>query len=329
MDSSIISIFNNIKLPIIIWDKGFCIYSNTHIINKGDTIDMYMRKNYISNYELYVEYVNHNKDNIKLKNYKDHINLEYLSDNSYLEIHYPSYLENELLGIIIYKLRKSLTNIVSYIQPENNEKNTEVTAIIKQSCQTIMSLTNDLIDILNIQKNKLSITFEMVYLEELLQYCTNYIFSDIAVKGLRLNKYINPNLKFKLKLDASKVKQIILNLLDNALKFTMIGGIFINIDEYNPKDHKIVIPDLPGNPNICIMIKDTGIGMSEDVKSDLNILLNVPTQDICIHSKRTRLKGFGLYICYHLCKFLNGHIWFKSEKDVGTVFYVVIPCFSN
>jgi hypothetical protein len=322
--NSIIEIINNIKLPIIIWENKVCIHTNYSIIKKGVTLQEYMNIEYINNYNTYVDNVINNKTCVKIKTYSKIICIEYLSPTSYYEIHYPLYLENELIGVAIYKLRKSLTDIINYIHIDS-QRNNETNELLKHTCQIIMSLTNDMIDVFHINKNKLTFDNQYFYIDQLIDECINYISIDSNKKNLQVTKFVSPIIKTKLYTDYSKTKQVILNILDNSIKFTNIGGIFINVEYYD--DNIKQLPIKTDLKYICIIIKDTGLGMTDDTKRGLSMLMNIQNDDkyININHKKLKLEGFGLYISYHMCRFLKGYLTFKSDQNMGSVFYIIIP----
>ena len=123
--------------------------------------------------------------------------------------------------------------------------------------------------------------------------------------------------------DVDKIKQILVNILNNSIEVTQDGRIDINVShsEQN-RNHD------PDTEYIHFTIKDTGNGMDGDIESQVNNLLKT-TNNLTGREQKKKLRGFGLYISYHLCMFLKGKMWFCSVPDMGTKFHVIIPLKNN
>ncbi|HHE76682.1 MAG TPA: ATP-binding protein, partial [Candidatus Parcubacteria bacterium] len=110
--------------------------------------------------------------------------------------------------------------------------------------------------------------------------------------------------------DASLLKLVIENLIDNAIHYTRKGGeVSVNIERKNGR-------------NIIFKIKDDGIGISEEEKK--YIFKKFFRAENALR-KRTRGNGLGLYICKSIIEKLGGKIWFDSKLNKGTTFYFTLP----
>src|SRR5205085_3996830 len=105
--------------------------------------------------------------------------------------------------------------------------------ILENSSYEIIGLANDIIDIVNLSRNEIKLSFDKISLIKLLEECKSIIFKDIDIKNLNLNIIIDENIPEILIIDVIRLKQIIINFLNNAVYFTNIGGITIEVNIYN------------------------------------------------------------------------------------------------
>lgn len=252
----------------------------------------------------------------------------------FYEIFNPTYIFNDILGVIIYKLRDSLSNIVGIIG--DLDDSTENNRILKRSINNILGITNNIIDISDFSNNNLKKELKDFTLPTLLNECIDYIKNDAKIKNLSVTRVIQRDLSNKIFYhDYKKILQILMNIVNNAIKFTMLGRVHLAIEEYRIEDSKLCPFNLDKYQsnyiNILFSVKDSGIGMDDEIKKIVNSILNIPCglNDLQLNNlnlvKKSRIKGLSLYISYYICRFLDGFIWYKSEKDVGSVFYILIP----
>lgn len=251
------------------------------------------------------------------------------------EITNPTYIYNEIIGTIIFKLRNSLKNVLHLL----TEFETQCDEI-KNLFTNILTITNDLIDISNFSNNKISKNYTDFKLNSLIIDCVDCISKEVKEKNLNLTWEINPRIQHKiLNSDYNKIKQLLLNILNNAIKFTHIGGIRLIVDIFTTENYDQCPFELdPRNKYIVFIVKDTGIGIRNEDKTSLNAILHLPsTQDenkldgclsvdeIPILVNKLKVKGLSMIISHHLSNTLDGYLWYKSERDVGSVFYFLLP----
>lgn len=317
------SILNDLKIPIIIWEGNKSIYSNTDKCIKGTVVEQYLINNNINNYEDFIKIIMNNKTTQYIRLPNKCIQLQYIDDTKYYEIHYPNCENNNILALTIHKIRKPLTNIINVISLSDDILS-DSHLLIKQSCYSMLAIINDLIDILNINKDKLSLENKIFNITTVIDEILKMMEPDVGKKNININRQICNRVNKMYYGDYDKIKQILMNIIKNAIKYTIVGGIYIEVKEYmsNYKSPYNIVKNDRFN-NILFKIKDTGIGINDDTKKNIDNMFNIPIYNY--HDKIDKLKGFGLFISYNLCRFLNGYIWYKSDSDVGTVFYIVIP----
>ena len=237
-----------------------------------------------------------------------------------------------MLTTINYKIRNPLTNIIgvlSLLDYSNlNDSNKKYMNIIKQSSYDIVSVAKDLIDIINLESDKIIITLENINIKKFVNECYNIISNDAKKKNIELISKLDKDIPHIIISDEKRLQQIIINILNNAINFTSFGNIIVEISLFNKKndinncpfDYKV---QKSQKYNILFKIKDNGIGMNQKKQNSINNVLGIKKLNFI---KSYKNPGFGLLISKCLCNLMGGNIWFKSEIDMGTIFYFNIIC---
>lgn len=207
---------------------------------------------------------------------------------------------NVIVGISEILLRDNLT-------PKQRDN---VLSIIN-SGKGLLTIINDILDLSKIESGKFTIIDEPYEVESLLYDLTAVAAIRIGEKPIEFMIEIDPSLPRQLIGDMSRVKQILLNVLGNAVKFTSTG--FIHLEIGYQKDEKDIL--------LSIEVKDTGIGIKEeDIKSLFESFNQVDTH----RNRNVEGTGLGLAISKNLCELMDGTISVKSVYGEGAVFTVTI-----
>ena len=184
---------------------------------------------------------------------------------------------------------------------------------IKSSGRSLLTLINDILDFSKIESGKLELNIDNYEPMSLFHDVSNIMMTRIQDKEVELILNITPDLPSTLKGDANRIRQILINLLNNATKFTNKGRIRVTVTfEYKTEEQGIL--------KVCV--EDTGIGIKP---ADLKKIFNSFEQ---VDSKRNRNvegTGLGLSICQQLVGLMHGEIWVESEYNKGSKFFFVIP----
>ncbi len=221
-------------------------------------------------------------------------------------------LKTAFIQNISHEIRTPMNGIVGFLnllqQPSvGTEKRNEYIEIINSCTLQLATLVNDLIDISKIETGAIDLYISEFEVDQLLNdVCDTYSKSAI-IKNLIL-KPINDIGSVSIKTDHEKVKQILNNLVSNAIKFTEKGSITIKVSE--------------NTGNLLMSVTDTGIGISE---SDKMIIFDRFRQAEIGLSRSFGGSGLGLAITKGYVEFLGGEIWVDSKPDIGSVFTVSIP----
>jgi len=292
----------------------------------------YIQENNIEYGDVYFKTINEKSHNvIKKDNFK--IILEYISDNTISEIHIEQDDSLYFLSCISHKIRNPLNNILGLLtfidDPKLDKNQKKYINLLKKSSYELIGVANDLVDIINLNKDEINIFFEKISIEKLVNECKNIVNQDIVSKNLSFKINISKDVPLIQLLDKNRVRQLIINLLNNAIYHTNMGGISIEIVLFNKNMIELVncpflyIDHRPPIYNILFKIKDTGSGIDDASIIFVDKILGINKKK---NFQPYKYGGFGLLISRYLCHSMGGNIWFKTDTDIGTVFYFNIIC---
>ncbi len=234
--------------------------------------------------------------------------------------------KSQFLANVSHELRTPLNAIIglSQLLQEDatdlgvEEDFTTDLEIINTSGKHLLELINDILDLSKIEAGKMTLYPETFEVLPLINNLVPTIKPTIEQNGSCLEIDCDGELGTMYQ-DQTRVKQVLLNLLSNASKFTKNGKITLKIRR------KDAVDDIPGK-TITFTVKDTGIGMTEH---QLNQLFKPFTQGDASTTKKYGGTGLGLAITRHFCQMMGGDIDVQSEFEVGSTFTVWLPVISN
>ncbi|MGK7922546.1 MAG: ATP-binding protein [Trichodesmium sp.] len=199
-------------------------------------------------------------------------------------------------------------------QKQKNYVNT-----IKSSGKSLLSLMNDILDLSKLEAGKIELKEEEFILRELVEEILRLFPDTLKAKDVSLNLAIADNLPKQYLGDPDRLKQILINLIGNAVKFTERGSVIITIQEYVREAER------PANENeieLSFAIEDTGIGISlADQKQLFQPFSQVETSS----TRKFAGTGLGLSICEKLVNLMGGQIGVNSEINQGSTFWFKVP----
>ncbi len=178
----------------------------------------------------------------------------------------------------------------------------------KQAATTMLDLINDILDYAKVEAGKIELENVSFNLDEVIQKTINIISYKVKEKSIAFNIYKDPTIQSWYQGDGKRLEQILLNILNNAVKFTDQGHVNLRIEPIMQKDKPY---------NILFNISDTGIGMDQQQVNNLFMPFVQADESI---SRRFGGSGLGLSIVKSLIELMNGNIIVNSEKDVGSSF---------
>lgn len=222
------------------------------------------------------------------------------------------------LASISHEMRTPLTGILGYT---NFLKSTQLSSeqkeqldVISKSGTSLMTIISDLLDSSKLEYNKIDLSLEDFYIVDLVFQCTKTLEDKISERNgaieFSFQNSISENLRISA--DPNRIRQVVLNILSNAIKYTPKGTIVLNMQ----------MTQLSNRDFIEIQVTDSGIGISEeDQKYIFDPFSNIDKE------QRIRLggNGLGLYISKKLAELMQGDLFVQSQKDIGSSFTFTFP----
>lgn len=207
---------------------------------------------------------------------------------------------NSIIGFTTRVLKKSV-DILPSIQRENLD-------IVKSEAQHLLTLINDLLDYSKMEAGKMTVSVEEFNLESLVDEVLEMTSSISEDKNLMFKKDMDKNIDLNIVSDRIKLKQVLLNLLSNAFKYSESGTVTLKVSKQNNY--------------IKIDVLDEGIGIDE---SELDDIFKEFHQVDGSYTRKVGGTGLGLAITKRFVEILKGRIEVKSEIGVGSTFTVYLP----
>ncbi len=220
-------------------------------------------------------------------------------------------LQSEFLANMSHEIRTPLNGIIGnselLLKTKDSKGQQEHIEAIVQSGQMLLSLVNNVLDLSKLESKKLELNPTYFYVNEIFNQVESVFISIARKKNIQLNFYIDKSVPASLIGDASQLKQILVNLVGNALKFTHEGAVSIAVSANIEKEEV----------NLYFEISDTGIGISEEHQQRIFDRFYQVNQRF---NREFQGTGLGLIIAKNLIELMEGAIWVDSEVGKGSVF---------
>jgi PAS domain S-box-containing protein len=225
--------------------------------------------------------------------------------------------KSEFLANMSHEIRTPMNAILGFSEAlyhklESKQHQRMVKSILS-SGNLLMSLLNDILDLSKIEAGKLDILLQPVNLNNVLQEMMLLFREKAKAKNLELKTEVGPDFPAAVMLDEIRIKQVLFNLVGNAIKFTHTGFVCVRVNFRSISDQ---------NGALDIEVEDTGIGIPE---SQLEIIFEAFRQQSGQSNRQYGGTGLGLAISRRLVEKMNGMISVNSHEGSGSVFRVVFP----
>lgn len=225
--------------------------------------------------------------------------------------------KSEFVANMSHEIRTPLNAIIGFSELLKNRvsdnKNLEYLNAIMSSGKSLLLLINDILDLSKVEVGKLMFEFENVKLVDILQDVKNIFNIKANEKGLDIITEIPDEFPPYLVLDEARIRQVLVNLVGNSVKFTDYGFVKIKVEIQKFQADKNEI-------DFSIIVQDTGIGIPED---QLELIFEAFRQQRGQSSKAYGGTGLGLTITKHLVEAMGGQISVQSKLEMGSTFTIV------
>ncbi|MEO2282161.1 ATP-binding protein [Pseudoalteromonas pernae] len=220
--------------------------------------------------------------------------------------------KSQFLANMSHEIRTPINGIkgLHYLALQQNDWQTAKQYIgqADNALSVLLRVLNDLLDFSKMEAGKLELHQEPIVIEELCAEIKQLISVEASNKSLLVNYEIAPDVTPIFNTDIIRLKQVLLNLLNNAVKFTQHGAIRLKIAD--------------AGDALCFSVTDTGIGIRKDIQKQL---FKPFSQADGSTSRRFGGTGLGLSICQKLVTLMGGRIELESEEGLGSCFRVFLP----
>lgn len=227
--------------------------------------------------------------------------------------------KSDFLSNMSHEIRTPMNSILGFTELLSNEITNNVHKdylnSVKVASKTLLGIINDILDLSKIEAGKLKLNYTAININHIIQEMS-VIFSDkLKEKNLTLQFELDDKIPDYVLMDELRFRQILLNLISNAIKFTFQGSITIQTEV-------TFLEATCSTFNLNLRVKDTGIGIAEqDLEKIFDYFEQLNDEN---HIESAKGSGLGLAICTKIVNLLGGKMSVQSELDVGSCFEVLL-----
>lgn len=224
--------------------------------------------------------------------------------------------KSDFLANMSHEIRTPMNAVVGMseliIEESRGRKMYDYACNIKSAALNLLSIINDILDLSKVEAGKMELVEDEYYVEVLVQDTVNLVQMAAEQKGLKMSVHISDDIPHLLCGDEGRIRQVLINILNNSIKFTKNGYVKMSVSSVATDDEYVCLK---------FVIEDTGIGIKQE---DMNSIFESFRQLDMNKNRKTEGTGLGLPITKKLVTLMNGDIQVESEYGKGTCFTIHI-----
>ena len=233
------------------------------------------------------------------------------------EAEHANHAKSAFLANMSHEIRTPMTAILGFTEliaaQIQSAEQKELIQIIQHNGEHLMQIINDILDLSRIEAGRMVIELIPCDLSDLIASIFRLLSHRALQRNIELNYQIDDRVPRHIQTDPTRLRQILINLLGNAIKFTNAGSVTLEVS----------VRSTSGSPNVLVLkVKDTGIGMPAD---QLKVIFAEFAQADSSTTRRFGGTGLGLSICRRLCECMGGSLTASSAEGEGSEFVVSLP----
>lgn len=224
--------------------------------------------------------------------------------------------KSEFLSNMSHEIRTPLNIIIGMtevlMESEISEEERRYIEIVKKSGSTLLDLVNDVLDLSKIESGNAKLNMSRFCLKTMITETSEMLKVRASEKGIAFEYEVESDVEYNVEGDKEKIRQVIINILGNAIKFTEEGEVSLKAKVFKKGEETY----------LSISISDSGIGISDDEMENIfKSFVQVDSQ----RNKKYSGTGLGLSISKSLVEMMGGKIWVESEVSEGSTFHFEVP----